>query len=223
MQNSSALSVIVPVWNARETLAEALRSVERQTEPPFEVILVDDGSTDRIEEVVQSTGFPVQFFRQANCGPAAARNHGFRRSTGSLVAFLDADDIWPEDSLRILSSFLARQPEAEVVQGKIQDVWPDPESGERRLGCPRWAFNLGSALFRRSLLEQMGGFDPSFRTGEDVEFWMRCKEYGLRRQMIEDVTLYYRRRPNDRADGKRTHIHGLARALKQGIDRRQLR
>lgn len=220
MHNASTVSVIIPVWNARETLAETLRSVALQTEPPWEVILIDDGSTDESEEVARNAALPIRYYRQANSGPSLARNDGFQRSTGSLVAFLDADDLWPADTLRILTGCMNRRPDADIVHGRMRDLWPDFEGGGTVLGSARWALNIGSALFRRSVFDRTGGFNPLMRTGEDFEFWLRCREQGIERSMVEDVTLHYRRKLVDRIDGKRRHNSLLLRTLKQSIDRR---
>lgn len=223
MNSGSCISVIIPCWNARDTLAQTLESVRLQTEPPFELILIDDGSSDGSDEVARSAGLPVQYHRQANSGPAAARNLGLQCSTGSLVAFLDADDVWPEDTLRILIGGLTRWPDAGVVQGKVRDAWLDREHGGMRLGGPRRALNLGSALFRRSVFERTGGFNPALRNGEDFEFWLRCREQGIVTRMIDDVTLHYRRKLFDLVDGKQRHNSVRFRSLKQSIDRGRAR
>ncbi len=220
MSTRSTVSVIIPACNARETLAETLRSVALQTEQPSEIILIDDGSTDGTDEVARNAGLPIQIYRQENSGPSAARNRGFQRSSGTLVAFLDADDLWPEDALRLQVEYLNRLRDAEIIQGRVRDLWPDFEQAGAELSPPRWALNLGSALFRRSVFEKTGGFNPGMRTGEDFEFWVRCKEQEIGRVLVEDVTLHYRRKLVDRVDGKQHHYRTMLRTLKQAIDRR---
>lgn len=220
MRDGSMVSVIIPVWNARNTLAETLTSIAAQTTRPDEVILIDDGSTDGTEEVLAvHSVLPVQYVSQENSGPSVARNHGLERSSGAFVAFLDADDLWPADTLRLLTGALNQHPQAEIIQGKIQDLWPDPEGGPPQLGSPRFALNIGSALFRRSVFEKTGGFNPLMRTGEDFEFWLRCKEQGIERVLINDVTLHYRRKTVDRIDAKQHHFRTRLQVLKQSIDR----
>jgi glycosyltransferase involved in cell wall biosynthesis len=95
----SNISVVIPCYNAARFLAETLRSVLAQTRPPFEVIVVDDGSVDESAAVAKRFGAPVRVIRQPNQGESAARNRGIDGATGEWVAFLDADDVWAPEKL----------------------------------------------------------------------------------------------------------------------------
>ena len=88
------VSVIIPVFNGADRLAEAAASVQAQLRAGDEIIIVDDGSTDDTARVIASFGEAVVSFRQDNAGPAAARNYGLRKANGNLIAFLDHDDLW---------------------------------------------------------------------------------------------------------------------------------
>jgi glycosyltransferase involved in cell wall biosynthesis len=106
------VSVVIPAYNAEAYLREALDSVFAQTRPPDEVVVVDDGSTDRTSEVAASYGDRVRLLRQPNRGEAAARNAGVLAARGALIAFLDADDTWLprylESQLRVYVLSLVR-------------------------------------------------------------------------------------------------------------------
>jgi glycosyltransferase involved in cell wall biosynthesis len=215
------VSVIVPAFNAEAFLAEALRSILAQGHNELEIAVVDDGSTDGTARIAAAFGPPVRYLRQDNRGPAAARNTGLAATTGSLVAFLDADDLWPEGSLRVRLDFLARHPDHAAVHGRVRDLWPDLLGpGRHQLDPPRasFAFNVGSALFRRSLFITIGGFDETLRHGEDVDLLVRAAAHGLSRHQLDDVTLIYRRRLADDIGARRRFIHGLAGALKRTLD-----
>src|SRR5262245_8446296 len=93
------ISCIDPVYNGVRYLREALGSIEAQTYRPLEIVIVDDGSIDRTRELVASCGYNLQYYWQANAGPASACNHGLRVSQGELVAFLEQDDLWHPEKL----------------------------------------------------------------------------------------------------------------------------
>lgn len=90
----TAVSVVIPCYNAARFLPEALHSAVTQTHPPLEVLVIDDGSTDASAQVAENFGAPVRVLRQANQGEAVARNRGFDEASGEWIAFLDADDVW---------------------------------------------------------------------------------------------------------------------------------
>jgi glycosyltransferase involved in cell wall biosynthesis len=219
MQGEHMVSVIIPAYNAQDTLPATLESVRQQTCAPLEVIVVDDGSTDGTAGLVAGAGGPIRYQWQANRGPGAARNQGLALAIGELVAFLDADDLWPSHSLAVLRAHLVERPEVQIVQGYIQDLWPAAEGEETVLGPPRLAFNLGSALFRRSVFAQAGGFDPDLRHGEDIDFWVRAQERGISPLVVKEATLYYRRKLSSRIDDKQEHYSHLLHTLKRSLDR----
>lgn len=192
MATRPRVSVIVPVFNAAAYLGEALASIAAQDYAPLEILVVDDGSSDHPERVVARVGLRARFLTQANAGPAAARNHGLRESTGSLIAFLDADDRWTDGALAALVRNAVDLPAVEMIHGHLQNFRVVGESSTL-LGKPRLSFNVGSALFRREVFDRIGPFDENLRTSEDVDLFVRFKEAGFRRLVIPEVTLLYRR------------------------------
>lgn len=224
MKTGPLVSVIVPAHDAETVIEAALRSIAIQDCAHLEVVVVDDGSTDRTGEIVRSSREPVGYLWQDNRGPSAARNAGLRATCGNLVAFLDADDLWPENSLRARVEFLLRHPECGIVQGRVRDLWPDPEDPDRHwLDPPRYGFNLGCALFRRSALLAVGGLDETLRSGEDVDLLIRTEALGVNRLRMDATTLFYRRRLCDDIGAYRRHIGNLARAVKGTLDERRRR
>jgi glycosyltransferase involved in cell wall biosynthesis len=121
---STRFSVIIPAYNRARFIAEALKSVLEQSLPPYEVIVVDDGSTDNTAEVVQQYGPAVTYLRQENAGAGAARNCGISHSSGEWVAFLDSDDTWLPLYLEKQSEQIDRYPKAVAHQTNAKILHP---------------------------------------------------------------------------------------------------
>ncbi|GAB4438365.1 MAG: hypothetical protein Kow0031_20260 [Anaerolineae bacterium] len=228
MNNRPTVSVIIPVFNGERFLAQAIGSVQEQTLPPNEIIVVDDGSTDGTAGVVAAlaaaAAVPIHPVYQQNQGPAAARNLGVARASGDLIAFLDADDVWtPAKTVHQLAA-LAHYPEAGAAWGDAYEFAGDSLAAEVATGRHSVAspqFLLQSMLFRRATLEQVGPFDPSLRIGEDVDWLLRAMEQGIRFVLHRHPVVYYRRHganlTSDR-DAARREFYAL---LKRALDRRR--
>lgn len=217
------VSVIIPAYNAAELLDEAIQSVRHQEHRPLEVIVVDDGSTDQTPAVARQAGPEVRYLVQANAGPGAARNRGVAAAAGELIGFLDDDDLWTADKLAVQVAMLRARPELDGVQGRLQRlrqvVAANGASRWVLLGDPEWGVSLGSALFRRSLLERVGRFDESLRFTDDFDWLLRAAELDARIARHAEVTQLHRRHAanltNDAAPG-----HVLT-AIKRSLDRRR--
>ena len=191
-------------YNAERFVAEAVSCVLAQTHPDVELIVVDDGSTDRSQEVLRGFGERVRVLTQANQGPYPARNQGLRHATGEFVAFLDADDWWSTDCLEKLHSALAAHPAAALAYCGWQNVGLEGPRGapyvppdyeiegklERflRAAAP-WPIH--AALLRKDVLESAGGFDTQWRTCMDYDLWLRI---GLTQPIVRvpEVLAFYR-------------------------------
>src|SRR5689334_23008717 len=110
------VSVIVPTFNSARFLCEAIGSVHAQTYKDYEIIIVDDGSTDDTQNVVKELDKPCKYFYQNNAGPSVARNYGISESSGEFVAFLDADDAWLPGKLEMQIRLFDRHPEVGAVE-----------------------------------------------------------------------------------------------------------
>jgi len=162
----------------------------------------------------------VRYLHQTNQGPAAARNRGIERAQGSLIAFADADDLWPEDKLALQLPYLMRDPAAEIVMGRIQQVLLS-ETGAEDFGEPAFSVNFGSAIIRKSVFERVGLFDETMRYSEDVDWFMRAREGGAAIVTIDAVTLLYRQHDQNMTRGKSTSELNVLKALKRSLDRRR--
>jgi len=183
------VAVVIPSWNAGRMLREALDSVAAQTVQPSQVVVVDDGSTDDSAEAVGA--YPaVTLVRQSRSGTAAARNTGIARTDADLVAFLDADDLWPPGSLSARIAAL-REAGADGSFGVVEEFL-DP-AGLARPVRPRSAARVpGSILVTRAALARVGGFDVSLPGGEGVDWVARFDALGLRWTKVADVVLHRR-------------------------------
>ena len=228
MCRQPTISVIIPVFNGERFLAEAIDSVLDQTLLPDEIIIVDDGSTDgtygKIAALTATAPVPIHAIRQGNQGPAAARNRGAERASGTLLAFLDADDLWLRDKTAHQVAALAAYPEAGAAWGDAYEFAGDSlatvlDTG--RLSVPSPQFLLQSMMFRRSAIEQIGPFNPDLRIGEDVDWLLRAMDQGVRFVLHRHPVVYYRRHDanliGDR-DAARRQFYSL---LKRMLDRRR--
>ncbi len=200
MTEQPLISCIVPVYNGERFLSEALDSIFAQTYRPIEVIVVDDGSKDGTAKIVASYGEPIAYVRQANAGPAAARNRGVALANGAFIAFLDADDVWHREKLeRQMARFVAR-PELELSLTHKKNFWEEERRDEEaRLKAQDHPFvdeHPGYAcpmhLVRKSVFDRVGGFDESLRIGEDTDWLSRTEEHDIVTEILPDVLVYRR-------------------------------
>ncbi len=180
------ISIIIPAYNAEQTIQETIESALKQTFTDFELIVVDDGSSDSTVEIVSNIADPrVRLIASAHAGASASRNQGFSQSTGEFVAFLDADDLWTSDKLEAQLLALQNNPDAYVAYS-----WTDfvDEKGQflRKGSRSTHSGNvythillgsfLGSgsnALIRRQAVIEVGGYDESLAAGQDRDLYIR--------------------------------------------------
>ncbi len=189
---SPIVSVIIPSYNYAQFLGDALRSVFEQDYHPMEVIVVDDGSTDETAAVARSFKDVIYSF-QSNKGPAAARNTGIGVAQGDFIAFLDADDLWPQDRLKTQMQYFIANPNTEVVLGRVRytEMPTNINSFEGPVHT-RVNVNLGSGLFRTSVFDKVGLLDESLRYYEDHDWFLRAREQDVTMIILKQVTLLYR-------------------------------
>ncbi|MCS6847222.1 MAG: glycosyltransferase family 2 protein [Anaerolineae bacterium] len=188
------VSVVIPTYNRAELLPEAIASVRQQDYPDLEIIVVDDGSTDRTPEVVRALGRDIHFVRlERNHGVATARNVGVSLASGDAIAFLDSDDLWPPDKLRIQAQRMHM--DVDIVLGKTQLFCRNQSHGAfTPRDSPFSSILLGSALIRRALFDtdKVGLFDEALRQHEDLDWFMRVREQRVNIVLHDEVTLHYR-------------------------------
>lgn len=219
------VSVIIPAYNCERFLREAVQSVLDQKYSPVEIIILDDGSTDGTATVARSFTETVRYLHQSNQGPAAARNRGIEHAQGSLIAFADADDLWPANKLEQQLPYLIRDPKIDIVLGRIQQVQlSETRNGQTQaeeFAEPAFSVNLGSAIIRKSVFERVGMFDETMRYSEDVDWFMRAREAGAAIVTMDAVTLVYRQHEQNMTRGKSTSELNVLKALKRSLDRRR--
>ncbi len=205
------VSVVMPAYRAERHIAETLESVRRQTYPHWELIVVDDASPDRTEDVVREfaarlSGHRVAWERnEANRGPSHSRNRAIGLARGEFFAFLDADDLWLEGYLEASLRAL-EESEADIVYSSavmfedatrvLLGVWgPTPRDLERfPEGLLSRPYILPSAaVVRRSVFERVGLFDSSLRGAEDLDLWLRCAAAGLKFVYLGGCRCLYRK------------------------------
>ena len=205
MNNQKAhelVSVIIPFYNSSKTILETLQSVEKQTYPAIEIIVVDDGSSESSVAELMQTLFDrphVRYFRQQNAGPGAARNLGAQNASGKYLLFLDSDDVIKPEYIDTCVDILERQPQVKLVYsqaaffGAQQGSWDVPMySGIKSLLTENRIFI--SAMHRKIDFFAVSGFDESFRTHEDWDLWIRMLSSGGGVERIPSVLFLYRKR-----------------------------
>ena len=187
---SPKVSVVIPTYNMARFLPEAIESVLGQPFQDFEVIVVDDGSTDNTQAVVARFGSRIRYVRQQNAGPSAASNHGDEVAEGEYLLNLDADDVVMEGALEKAISVMDSAPDAGFCYGQVRYMdeegrelelareWPD-RSGlmtarQVILELLNFRYILPSAvLFRRTCFREVGRYDGTLGYGEDSELFAR--------------------------------------------------
>ncbi|AFY65462.1 glycosyltransferase [Geitlerinema sp. PCC 7407] len=185
-RNMPTVSVIVPAYNAAKTIVETLESLRAQTFSDFEVIVINDGSTDNTVEIVQAFGDPrMQVFSYENGGLPVARNRGIERATGEFLSFIDADDLWTPDKLAAQVQALREHPEAGVAyswtqfideQSRFLFAWkPLYHSGDvyPQLLLENFISSGSNLLARREAIAAAGLFDPTLKSVEDWDYYLR--------------------------------------------------
>ena len=214
------VSVVVASYNGERFLAETLDSVFAQEYDPYEVVFVDDGSTDGTAEVAQR--YPLRYLLRENGGLAAARNTGIAECLGEYVTFVDDDDMMPRDRLALQARRLAEQPELGCVLGRQE--WlnaPDWLARDPVFGDPA-GIPLAAAMVRRDVLDLVGGFDESFRYAEDRDLLVRLREHEVGIDVLSQVVLLRRYHgENMTAPENRPDVHPLTRSLKAKLDRQR--
>jgi glycosyltransferase involved in cell wall biosynthesis len=201
------VSVIIPSYNRADCVSRAIDSVLSQTYRDFEIIVVDDGSSDNTRDVVTAYGDPVRYVFQQNQGPGAARNHGIRVAAGTYLGFLDSDDVWMPTFLARTVAALDEHPEAGVVttaiylgpedrkvpghmEGIETGLWePSSDLPRTKMHQALSGFCPPALLVRADVVRKYGGYyEHRCMLGEDVYLWIQVllnhKVYRIREPLI---------------------------------------
>jgi GT2 family glycosyltransferase len=181
---SPTVSVIIPTFNRWPLVGEAIESVLAQTFSDFELIVVDDGSTDGTIAELSKFGSRLCLLSQPNRGVSAARNFAVRHARGRYLAFLDSDDLWLPQKLAIQTAFMKHNPSVQICQ--TEEIWirngvrVNPKAKHRKPSGDVFIPSLelclvspSAVMLTRELFEQVGGFDENFPVCEDYDLWLR--------------------------------------------------
>jgi glycosyltransferase involved in cell wall biosynthesis len=217
------VSVVIPVHNGERYLAEAIESVLGQNYRHTEIIVVDDGSADG--SAVVCSRFPVRYTYQPHAGAAAARNRGVEAATGSLLGFLDADDLWVPERLSRQMAALEADPTLDMVSGLVRQFHsPDLEAqAKARIGGDRTvlAGHVGTVLIKRTSFLRVGWFSSEWRVGEFIDWFGRAQDVGLNQMTLPDIVLLRRLHGNNMMVRESTATKAYAKILKAALDRRR--
>lgn len=213
----------MPCYNAERFIADAIDSILTQTVPIQELIVVDDGSTDKSPDIVAGFGSALRYLRQSNLGAAAARNLGIAQSSGDLIAFLDADDLWPAHSLAIRLERLRADSGLAWVGGSVEQFF-SPAPGQAIVPSPAPAMPArlaGAMLFRRAAFERIGSFDPAIRLGYMLEWCSRAAAAGLRGDAAGTTVLCRRLHDSNSVLDRQSLSQDYLRALRVSVRHRR--
>jgi glycosyltransferase involved in cell wall biosynthesis len=222
-QNNIKISVIIPFYNREALLIEAIKSVLVQSLQDFEIIAVDDGSTDRTIDLNERfKGVDLKVIRQENAGAASARNAGVVLAQGKYIAFLDADDLWSENKLKLQLSVLEGKKDVHMVFGYVNDFL---DSGINALATFQSKTYVGHSPLTLFITKEnflkVGLLNTEFRVGEFIDWYHRAKNLGLVEFVVPDV-LASRRIHNGNMDRLyRSDVKQYAAVIKAALDRKR--
>ncbi|GMQ31714.1 glycosyltransferase family A protein [Algoriphagus confluentis] len=207
MNHFPLVSIVIPSYNSSAFLEETLTSALGTSYPNFEIVVMDDGSTDRTKTILESWArrWPekIKVFHQCNQGPSIARNQGIHQAAGTYILPLDSDDKISPDYISQAVEKLETDPDLKVVYceaekfGSRCEYWKLKPFSLQQLALDNMIFM--SAVFRKSDWEKTGGFDPRFCLGwEDWEFWINLLKSGGKVHKLPQIGFYYRIRKGSR-------------------------
>ncbi len=208
------ISCIIPVHNGENYLTEAIQSVLDQTVAVYEIIVVDDGSTDGTADLLATFAPPVRVVRHPRAqGPAAARNRGIEEARGDFVTFLDHDDLWVPHKLESQLNGFRADPDLDFCVGKVQNFWmpavaheAERFEGHLRSG-PIPGYVSCTLMVRKPFLDRIGPFNTDIAHADDTDWFLRARAAGGTELLLDDVLLRRRlhttNRSRVRADNSR--------------------
>jgi glycosyltransferase involved in cell wall biosynthesis len=222
------ISVIVPVYNGEHYLAAAIASVIDQTYAPAEIIVVDDGSTDRTAKVANGFGAPVRYEHRSHLGsPDAARNRGVELAHGEYLTFLDQDDLWVRNKLDVQMAASTGDDSLDIIFGHVEQfLSPDlPEEMAKQMHYPtgiKPGRILSAMMVKRSTFRRVGWFSTKWRLSGFLDWYARAMELGLRETMLPQIVARRRIHSANLNIVQRHAQVDYVRAVKASLDRRRL-
>jgi glycosyltransferase involved in cell wall biosynthesis len=220
--HATLVSVIIPVFNGELYLRAALDSVFAQDYKPYEVIVVDDGSTDKTAAII-SEFKDVAYLRQSNQGVAAARNTGLDVARGEFIAFLDQDDLWVPNKLSVQVQYFLDHPEVQYTlthqqyflePGTTIPVWFRKEL----LSEPHPGFVPSTLMVRRSVFQKTGRFETQYSHASDSDWFFKASQADLPMAVIPELLVHRRIHPANESSKIKIALGELRRVVKRSIE-----
>lgn len=229
MKNNNVLiSVVMPVYNNEAYIERTLDTIFMQSRLPMEVVIVDDGSKDKTMKVIKKymDGHPeaktrIKIFEQKNLGAGAARNKGIQNARGNWIMFLDSDDLWEKEKIRIVETTIRENPWANVVTHDEYEIMEDNLEHQKymphhkkyqknkNLFLQLYKGNLFSTscmTIQKKVLVKVGGFDESLLSAQDYDLWIRVGVYGKIVYLDKALATYVIRKGNITSNTYRRYL-----------------
>nr|NQU94563.1 glycosyltransferase family 2 protein [Bacteroidota bacterium] len=221
----NSISVIISAYNGENCIANAIQSVINQILQPLEIIVVNDGSTDRTTEVLKTFGKQIKYIYKENTGLPAARNTGLKVARGEYITFLDQDDLYLGNTLQKQLEVFNHYKSLGVALGyslvsKVSGPFHNDGLSTNTKKVPQ--FLLGCALIKKTVFDTVGFFDESLLMGEDLDMFLRIKEANIPFAIHDEVVMVYHRHDNNTTNDKRKAQFYLLMVIKKARERRKV-
>jgi glycosyltransferase involved in cell wall biosynthesis len=220
------ISAIIPAYNSEKFIGQALDSIYRQTFPVYEVICIDDASTDKTVAYLEEHYPKVRIVvNPTNRGPAYSRNVGISLATGDVLAFLDSDDFWMPGKTRAQSDLLQAETGVEMIGG-LTDHFSNTDYEGRveaeLIGKPHFNAYLSVFLIRKRVFDKIGILDNSMRHSEDQDWFFRVRESGIQIKILDQTVLMKRIHDGNMTKNMDFKDIGMVHAIKNSLNRRRI-
>jgi glycosyltransferase involved in cell wall biosynthesis len=220
------VTAAIPVRDGEAYLAEAIESVLAQTRPCDQLIVVDNGSSDRSAEIAAGFGPRVEIVNEPRPGIGAARNAALRATRGDFLAFLDADDVWEAEKTALQLAAFEAEPDLQLVFGHVRqfispDLPAEEAEGMRVPTASQPGLYLGAMVARREAIEAIGPWPEDVRVSDGLSFLLRARELGLAQAMLGETVTRRRVHGANHSIHNRGERGEFARHLKRSLDRRR--
>lgn len=236
MYSKPRVSVIVPAYNVSNYIEASLTSLKKQKLTEFEVLVVDDGSTDDTAAIVErfiEGDSRFKLLKKPNGGLSSARNHGIMHAQSDYIALLDADDLYHNEKLKSHIDLLEKRPDIGVVYSASRAIREDGDSTLITISgkpiykdtllallCKNFVGHGSNAVFRKIIFDEIGGFDESLRSCEDLDYWLRITDTRKWQFLrIPKILCYYRVRPSGLSFNVTQMQQTQSRVMKAAYDR----
>lgn len=226
MTTQPLVSIIIPALNAERFIAEAIESILAQGVEPIEIVVIDDGSTDRTAAIANRYGSPVRCISQPNRGLPGARNSGLAAASGDLIGFCDADDVFMPGCLQLQLEKLGANPDKDLVVGRFVNETMVGNSADGISFTPLevtddYIMSMSVSIVRRHVFDTVGRFDEAMRYCDDWDWFMRAREAQVPILFHPNQIMWRRLHDGNMTRDQEASRRYTALMLKRSLDRRR--